>query len=162
MTNKAYQSKLAAVEVEIARLRAKRPPVPYRQIACDLHERFGIKVDAATVFRFVKVRSKGRKVYALPPLKLRRNLSDSRTQESRGMTGQRSFISTSTESAARPARPAAQSVPSTKNQPFLKTFIPGNEYNLTRLSPEEREAFERQLDREIELEKQQAESQKGD
>ena len=78
------------------------------------------------------------------------------------MPGQRSFISTSTESAARPARPAAQSVRSTKNQPFLKTFIPGNEYNLTRLSPEEREAFERQLDREIELEKQQAESQKGD
>ena len=101
MTNKAYQSKLAVVEVEIARLRAKRPPVPYRQIACDLHERFGIKVDAATVFRFVKVRSKGRKVYALPPLRLRRNLSDSRTQESRGMTGQRSFISRSTESAAR-------------------------------------------------------------
>ena len=69
MTNKAYQSKLAAVEVEIARLRANRPPVPYRQIACDLHERLGIKVDAATVYRFVKVRSKGRKVYALPPLK---------------------------------------------------------------------------------------------
>ena len=78
------------------------------------------------------------------------------------MTGQPSFISRSTESAARAARPAAQSVPSTKNQPFLKTFIPGSEHNLTRLSPEEREAFERQLDREIELERQQAESQKGD
>ena len=112
MTNKAYQSKLAVVEVEIARLRAKRPPVPYRQIACDLHERFGIKVDAATVFRFVKVRSKGRKVYALPPLKLRRNLSDSRTQESRGMTGQRSFI------------PLRQKVLLARQDLRLRAFVP--------------------------------------
>jgi hypothetical protein len=58
MIGKAYQSKLTAVEAEIAKLRAKRPPVPYRRIACDLHERFGIKVGPAATFRFVKVRSR--------------------------------------------------------------------------------------------------------
>ena len=73
MIGKAYQSKLTAVEAEIAKLRAKRPPVPYRRIACDLHERFGIKVGPAATFRFVKVRSKGRRVYALPPLRWLRN-----------------------------------------------------------------------------------------
>jgi len=73
MTGKEYQSKLTAVEAEIAKLRAERPPVPYRRSTCDLHERFGIKVDPATTFRFVKVRSKGRRVYALPPLRWLRN-----------------------------------------------------------------------------------------
>jgi hypothetical protein len=34
------------------------------------------------------------------------------------------------------------------NQSFLKTFILGNEYNLMRVSPEERKDFERELDRE--------------
>jgi hypothetical protein len=161
MTTKAYQSKLAELEVEITKLRAKRPPVPYRQIASELHERFGIKVDPATVFRFVKVRSKGRRVFAMPPLRSRQNRSDRRMQDAEGTTVH-SLISPSTETAARPSRVAAQSVPATKKEPFLKTFVPGNEYNLTRLSPEDMEAFERELDRQIELERHQRESQKGE
>ena len=156
--NKAYQSRLTAVEAEIAKLRAKRPPVPYRRIACDLHQRFGIKVDPATIFRFVKVRSKGRRVYALPPLQSRQNQVDNRTRDGRGVSLQPSCIPCSTQRASSGASLVDHRVPARTNQSFLKTFIPGNEYNLTRLSPEEKEAFERELDRQIELERQQKES----
>lgn len=162
MTTKPYQSKLVEIEVEIARMRTRRPPVPYRRIASDLRERLGIKVDPATIFRFVKVRSKGRRVYALPPLKSRQNRSDNRTQDARGIAVQSPLIPHSTERTARPPRVAAQSVPTTKKEPFLKTFIPGNQYNLTRLSPEEKEAFEQELERQLELDRQQTESRKGD
>jgi hypothetical protein len=153
--NKAYQSKLTAVEAEIAKLRAKRPPVPYRRIACDLHDRFGIKVDPATIFRFVKVRSKGRRVYALPPVRSRQNQIGNRTQDEHVIASQPSCIPCSTQRGRKGSPLVDYTVPTRTNQSFLKTFIPGNEYNLTRLSPQEKEAFERELDRQIELERQQ-------
>jgi hypothetical protein len=160
--NKAYQSKLTVVEAEIAKLRAKRPPVPYRRIACNLQERFGIKVDPATIFRFVKVRSKGRRVYALPPLRSRRNETDNKKQDGRGIASQPSCIPCSTPTATNGSPLVDHRVPARNNQSFLKTFVPGNEYNLTRVSPEEKEAFERELDRQIEFERQQKESRQGD
>jgi hypothetical protein len=149
---KAYQSKLTAVETEIVKLRAKRRPVPYRRI------RFGIKVDPATIFRFVKVRSKGRRVYALPPLRSQQNQVDNQTRDGRCIASQPACVPCSTQRASSGAPLVDLRVPARTNQLFLKTFIPGNEYNLTRLSPEEKEVFERELDRQIELERQQKES----
>ena len=62
---KPYQSKLNPYRQEIARLRATRPPTPYVQIAKILKERHNLDVSAHTVWAFVRVRSKGRKVYAM-------------------------------------------------------------------------------------------------
>jgi hypothetical protein len=132
----------------------------YREIVQILAERHGLRVGRNTVHSFVKVRSKRpRKVYTLlenveataptpgePQKRLAPN-APSRGPLPSGLCQPQASASTGA---------------SRKDRPFLKTFTPSNEYNLTRLSPEEKAAFERELEREIELERQQAKSPKGD
>ena len=64
MTGKPHQSSLIPYEAEIINLRNRRPPVPYAQIAELLHEKYNITVQAPAIFKFIKVRSRGRKVYS--------------------------------------------------------------------------------------------------
>jgi hypothetical protein len=157
-----YRSKLQPFEVEIAAMRQKRPPTPYREIVRILKERHGLCVQVSTLASFVKVRSKGRLVYALPPLRSRQDQVDNGRQDGRSVSLQSSGAPCSKQRASSAAPLADHRVPARTNQSFLKTFIPGNEYNLTRVSPEEREAFERELDRQIELERQQKEPRPGE
>ena len=64
MTGKPHQSSLIPYEVEIINLRRRRPPMPYTQIAELLQEKYGLTVQAPAIFKFIKVRSRGRKVYS--------------------------------------------------------------------------------------------------
>jgi len=65
MNGKPYQSILVPHEDEINILRRRRPPYSYARIAEILKEKHQIFVCRETIFRFVKVRSKNRKVYAI-------------------------------------------------------------------------------------------------
>jgi hypothetical protein len=151
-------SKLSPYQALISSLRKEGKS--YREIVEILGERHGLRVGRNTVHSFVKVRSKRpRKVYTLlenmgvtaeTPGEPQRRLGPNAPSRSPSSTG----LNAPQLSAVVP--------PSRKDRPFLKTFTPGNEYNLTRLSPEEKAAFERELEREIELERQQAKSPKGD
>jgi hypothetical protein len=60
---KPYQSVLIPYEDEINLLRHRRPPYSYARIATILQEKHQISVCRETVFKFVKVRTRGRKVY---------------------------------------------------------------------------------------------------
>ena len=60
MPGKPYQSKLIPYANEIRRLRMEDRT--YREIAEHLSETYGVTVDHSTIFNFVKVRSRPRKV----------------------------------------------------------------------------------------------------
>jgi len=60
MPGKPYQSKLKPYGNEIRRMRMEDRT--YREIALYLSETYGVKVDHSTIFNFVKVRSRPRKV----------------------------------------------------------------------------------------------------
>ena len=63
MPGKPYQSKL--IEYEDFIRKARKEGMSYNKIAVELFERFGFKTGHNTVFSFVKVRSKKRKVYTM-------------------------------------------------------------------------------------------------
>lgn len=60
MPGKPYQSKLIPYTNEIKRMRMEDRS--YQAIANYLEETYGLKVDPSTIFDFVKVRSRPRKV----------------------------------------------------------------------------------------------------
>src|SRR5437667_5648373 len=64
MARKPYQSALIPYEDEIIALRHRRPPTSYARIADLLFQKYKLSVCRETIFRFVKVRSRGRKVYS--------------------------------------------------------------------------------------------------
>src|SRR5258706_3068508 len=154
MSGKPYQSCLIPHEEEIIALRQQRPPMPYAQIAAVLQEKHGLVIQRAAIFKFVKVRSRRRKVYGYL-----RTITDKKTASS---TTAPPGPSGSGHSATRPAstdqavltRPASNQsqIPSRapsspvdfiplKRDPSatvrrrLKTFTPTAEYNLERLTP---------------------------
>jgi hypothetical protein len=61
---KPYQSCLIPHEIEILSLRHRRPPVAYAKIAELLRTKYQLKVCRETIFKFIRVRSRGRKVYS--------------------------------------------------------------------------------------------------
>ncbi len=63
MPGKPYQSKLLKYEDFIRK--ARKEGISYKKIALELFDRFGVKTGHNTVFSFVKVRSKKRKVYTM-------------------------------------------------------------------------------------------------
>jgi IS30 family transposase len=63
--NPAFQSKLEPYREFIRERRAKRWSYP--RIATALKEDHGLSVAASTIFSFVKVRARRRRLYALPP-----------------------------------------------------------------------------------------------
>ena len=65
MTGKPYQSVLIPYEEEIRTLRRRRPPSSYARIAQILQEKYQLSIYRETIFKFVKVRTRGRKVYAI-------------------------------------------------------------------------------------------------
>jgi hypothetical protein len=150
ITNKPYQSKLVPYEADIVAWRRSRPPMSYARIANLLHDKYDLLVTRTTVFRFIKVRYHGRKGSYF------------------GHSPERSFERTNPKIAGSTPKPCASDKTADpwdaierlkkeakarsqfRRQPLLKTFTPSNQYNLTRLSPEEAEAFKRKLSREIE------------
>ncbi len=64
MPGKPHQSSLIPHEMEIINLRRRRPPMPYAQIAELLRQKYSLQVQAPAIFKFIKVRSRGRKVFS--------------------------------------------------------------------------------------------------
>jgi hypothetical protein len=151
MSGKPYQSMLIPYEEEILGLRKQRPPVAYVRIAELLKEKYQVSIQRAAIFKFMKVRSRWKRQEA--------------REKGRGCTA----LNTVATCGSRPlstSPPRNEAVPDPegidcrqpglgwqKGRPastgkILKTFTPSNEYNLTRLTPEEAAAFVEELRRE--------------
>jgi hypothetical protein len=116
MPGKPFQSVLIPYEDEIFDLRHRRPPYSYARIAKILREKYQLIVYRQTIFKFVKARSRGRKVFAIyrSPLPKR----------------QKSAFAVS---------PQPKPQPSSSKRPVFE-YTPSDRYNLHRLSPEEAKA----------------------
>jgi hypothetical protein len=124
MTGKPYRSSLIPYEDEIIHLRRRRPPVPYAQIAELLRQKYNLAIQPPAIFKFVKVRSGGRKVYSYG-----RDAAATRSK--------------SVKPVAQPADPGSRPQPKPKWE-----FKYSERYNLTRLSDEEAAARRKKLEEE--------------
>ena len=124
MARKPYQSALIPYEDEIIALRHRRPPTPYARIAELLLQKYKLSICRETIFRFVKVRSRGRKVYSY-----QRDVAPASSK--------------SDKPAPQPADPGSRPPPKPKFE-----FKYSERYNLTRLSDEEAEARRKKLEEE--------------
>ena len=135
MAGKPYQSRLIPYEDEIFALRRRRPPMSYAQIAELLRQKYNFIIQRPAIFKFVKVRSRGRKEYVYS-----RNVGASAT--------------TPAPAAPQPAGPASRPAATTAvntNQRSTNVefrFTPSDRYNLTRLPPEEAAAIRKKLEEE--------------
>ena len=124
MAGKPYQSRLIPYEDEIFALRRRRPPMSYAQIAELLRQKYNFIIQRPAIFKFVKVRSRGRKEYVYS-----RNVGASAT--------------TPAPAAPQPAGPASRPAATTAVNTDQRStnvefrFTPSDRYNLTRLPPEE-------------------------
>ena len=153
MPGKPYQSMLIPYEEEILGLRKRRPPVAYARIAELLKEKYQVSIQRAAIFKFVKVRSQWKRKEAREresactalntalacgsrPLSVQaQSKNDAPGPNSERIENRRPWLNWQKE------RPASTGK-------ILKTFTPSNEYNLTRLTPEEAAAYVEQLRRE--------------
>jgi len=155
MPGKPYQSSLIPYEEEILNLRKQRPPMAFARIAELLMEKHRVPIQRSAICKFVKLRARWRKKEA------QQNRAAAKTCNT-AVTGQSHTHSART-------RPNSGSVPPNSagtepRRPWLRwqnekpasrdkkltTFTPSNEYNLTRLSPEEAAAYVEQLRRQRE------------
>ncbi len=135
MVRKPYQSALIPYEDEIIALRHRRPPTSYARIADLLFQKYKLSVCRETIFRFVKVRSRGRKVYGYT-----RNASAEKSAS----------VLVAPEPAAPDSHPPAPASVTAERKPPKPTFrfTPSKRYNLTRLPPEEAAARRKKLEEE--------------
>lgn len=148
MPGKPYQSSLIPHEDEILSLRKRRPPVAFARIAELLKEKHQVSIQRAGIFKFVKVRARWRK---------KENRPASRTANT-SLARSSHLLSTQEQSKNDALRPNSSGIERPwlgwqKERPastgkILTTFTPSNEYNLTRLTPEEAAAYVEQLKRE--------------
>jgi hypothetical protein len=116
MPGKPFQSVLIPYEDEINILRRRRPPYSYARIAIILHEKYQLDVCRETIFKFVKARARGRKVYAIYGAPLPKH---------------NDTPAVSLLSKSQPSPP--------KKRVF--DYTPSDRYNLTRISAEEAKAI---------------------
>jgi hypothetical protein len=62
MPGKPYQSSLVPYEDEIISLRRRRPPLPYAKISELLIRKYQLRVCRETIFKFLRAKSRRRKV----------------------------------------------------------------------------------------------------
>lgn len=122
MAVKPYQSSLIPYEQEIIALRGQRPPMPYARIAELLRQKYNLTIQRAAIFKFIKVRSRGRKVYCY-----------------------RGHIPGKGRAAKQPA--STRATPGKAPKPTFE-FKFSERYNLTRLPPEEAAARRKKLEEE--------------
>jgi integrase len=121
ISGKPFQSCLIPFEQEILDLRGRKRPASYARIAEVLREKHQIQVCRETIFKFVKVRSRGRKVYPI----------------------YRELPSVN----SRKALPATNPKPPLQEKPKFE-FKYSQRYSLTRLPPEEAAAIRKKLEAE--------------
>jgi hypothetical protein len=130
MPGKPYQSVLIPYEQEILTMRHRRPPMPYCRIAKILMEKYQIHVQAPAIFKFIKIRSKGRKVFSYG-----RNVP---------------AVNPSVAKPVAPVQPAARPLVAPKQNSNPKPssrfeYTYSDHYNLHRLTPDEAEALRKKL-----------------
>jgi hypothetical protein len=140
-SSKPFQSVLIPFEEEIRQLRRRRPPVSYAGIAHILNQRHGIAVTYNAVFNFVKVRSKGKRTGYLfgPPWHGVKN--------SLPPQGKTPLVLGHRSNSDIPQGRKAEDALSRPRRRVAFTF--SEQYNLTRLTPEEAAALEKKLDEEL-------------
>ena len=117
MPGKPHQSSLIPYENEIVSMRRRRPPMPYTQIADLLRQKYQLVIQSPAIFKFLKVRSRGHKVFGYA-----RNICKEKAP--------------SNLPAQQPANPGSGAQP----KPVFE-FPYSERYNLHRLPPEEAAAW---------------------
>jgi hypothetical protein len=125
MPGKPHKSSLIPYEMEILALRHRRPPMPYTEIADLLRQKYNVIVQAPAIFKFMKVRSGGRKVFSYG-----RNIGIEKPTSIAPIPKQKD------------PEPTAQ-----QQRPFFN-YTPSDRYNLTRLPPEEAARRRKKLEEE--------------
>lgn len=148
MSGVPYRSKLSRYEAEIVSLRAQRPPVPYQQIVVLLRERHGIETSINAVFTFLKIRNRWNRNHRQTNLRTTDSPSgrklEKKTPAGASLTSSGSAMKNPWEAIERLREETKVRTHSSKKR-LLTTFTPSNQYNLTRLTPEEAEAYRRKL-----------------
>jgi len=155
MPGKPYQSILIPYEEEILSLRRQRPPVAFARIAELLMEKHRVPIQRAAICKFVKLRARWRKKEAREKLPALRPWNTSQTRSSQpdsARTKPNNGSVPPNTAGTEPRRPwlGGQNERPASRGRMLTTFTPSNEYNLTRLTPEEAAAYVEQLRRERE------------
>jgi hypothetical protein len=131
MAGKPYQSKLIPYEDEIMALRRRRPPLSFGQISQLLIDKYQLRICRETIFKFIKVRSRGgRKVYGFYP----------------DVTQNKTSSAVPPVSATPPGLPGLAPLID-RREPLMKgEFMPLDRYRLRRLPPEEAAAIRKMLE----------------
>ena len=147
-----YQSRLASLEREIAELRRKRPPTPYRQILRLREQKHGVRISLHALYNFVQTRKKWDRIHRSEA----KPLTSSKGQSLRGRVPIKAATGGPSAAGAAPARPP-ETLPRSTDVPLLpskpggktlKSFTPSSEYNLERLTPKQMAEWLEELKRE--------------
>jgi len=154
MPGKPYQSILIPYEEEIRSLRRQRPPMAFARIAELLKEKHQVSIQRAAICKFVKLRARWKKKEAQQNRAASKTWNMALTHRSQPYsagTGPKTDEVPPNTAGIEPRRQRLgwQEKPASGGR-MLTTFTPSNEYNLTRLSPEEAAAYVEQLRRERE------------
>ncbi len=126
MPGKPHQSVLIPYENEIVSLRRRRPPVSYSKIADLLQQKYNLAIQAPAIFKFVKTRSRGRRIYYYEKNLVTENASPA---------------------VSIPIPQPANNKTSSQDKPVFD-FPYSERYNLHRLPPEEAAARRKKLEEE--------------
>ena len=155
MPGKPFQSILIPYEEEILSLRRQRPPMAFARIAELLMEKHQVPIQRAAICKFVKLRARWKKKEAQQNRAASKTWNTALTHRSQphsARTGPKTDAVPPNPAGTEPRRPwlGWQNEKPASREKMLTTFTPSNEYNLTRLSPEEAAAYVEQLRRERE------------
>lgn len=145
-----HQSRLAAFEQEIADLRRRRPPTPYRQVLRLLRQKHGVQISLHALYSFVQVRKKWERIHRSAA----ECAASSAQRPPRVSTAIKPATTVPVSSKGiRPVTAVAQpgNAPPLRQNPggrTLKSFTPSAEYNLERLTPEQMAEWLAELKRE--------------
>ena len=137
MAGNPYQSKLGPFEKEIADLRRRRPPTPYRRVLHLLRQKHGVQISLHALYSFVQVRKKWDRIHRSAA----ERLDSSTGKPPRVSVPIKAATAVLASAKAEPDRPFT-AAPRSGNPPLLrpssrtlKSFTPSSEYNLERLTP---------------------------
>ncbi len=125
MPGRPHKSSLIPYEEEIIRLRLRRPPMPYAEIAELLRQKYNLVIQAPAIFKFIKVRSGGRKIFSY----------------------RRGVASKQPSSRAQPSERRTDADSRSSSKPKFE-FTYSERYNLKRLPKEEAAAIRKKLEAE--------------
>jgi hypothetical protein len=134
MAGKPYKSRLIPYQNEIAALRRRKPPMTYDQIAELLRQKYNLSIQGPAIFKFIKVRSRGRKMFSFgKDITVRKPASIPRLPA----------VQTSSRE-----RKSFKDQVNRSNHEIEFQFTPSDRYNLTRLPTEVAASIRKKLEEE--------------